>query len=51
MCIRDSDNIRAICENKCANLGIEMQINPTKFIDISSLIESAIKLDNDNISF
>ena len=45
------DKMRAICENKCANLGIEMQINPTKFRDISSLIEAAIKLDNDSISF
>lgn len=43
--------IRATCENKCANLGIEMQINPSKFKDISSLIEEAIKLDNDSISF
>ena len=48
--IRD-DKIRAICEHKCANLGIEMQINPSKFKDISSLIEEAIKLDNDSISF
>ncbi len=48
--IRD-DNIRAICEHKCANLGIEMQINPSKFKGISSLIEEAIKLDNDSISF
>ena len=45
------DKMRAICENKCANLGIEMQINPSKFKDISSLIEAAIKLDNDSISF
>ena len=45
------DKIRAICENKCANLGIEMQVNPSKFRDISSLIEAAIKLDNDSISF
>ena len=45
------DKIRATCENKCANLGIEMQINPTKFIDISRLIETAVKLDNDNITF
>ena len=45
------DKMRAICENKCANLGIEMQINPSKFRDISSLIEAAIKLDNDSISF
>ena len=43
--------IRATCENKCANLGIEMQINPSKFKDISSLIEAAIKLDNDSVSF
>ena len=43
--------IRATCENKCANLGIKMQINPSKFKDISSLIEEAIKLDNDSISF
>ena len=48
--IRD-DKIRAICEHKCANLGIEMQINPSKFKDISNLIEEAIKLDNDSISF
>lgn len=45
------DKIRATCENKCANLGIEMQINPSKFKDISSLIETAIKLDNDSVSF
>ena len=45
------DKIRATCENKCANLGIKMQINPSKFKDISSLIEEAIKLDNDSISF
>ena len=45
------DKMRAICENKCANLGIEMQINSSKFRDISSLIEAAIKLDNDSISF
>lgn len=45
------DKIRATCENKCANLGIEMQINPSKFKDISSLIEAAIKLDNDSVSF
>ena len=45
------DRERATCENKCANLGIEMQINPTKFRDISSLIEAAIKLDNDSTSF
>ncbi|MDC0624353.1 S-methyl-5-thioribose kinase [Alphaproteobacteria bacterium] len=45
------DKIRAICENKCANLGIDMQINPSKFKNISSLIEEAIKLDNDSISF
>ena len=45
------DKRRAICENKCANLGIEMQINSSKFRDISSLIEAAIKLDNDSISF
>ena len=45
------DKERATCENKCANLGIEMQINPTKFRDISSLIEAAIKLDNDITSF
>ena len=45
------DKIRAICENKCANLGIEMQINPSKYKDISSLIEAAIKLDNDSVSF
>ena len=45
------DKIRATCENKCANLGIKMQINPSKFKDISSLIEAAIKLDNDSISF
>ena len=45
------DKIRATCENKCANLGIRMQINPSKFKDISSLIEAAIKLDNDSVSF
>ena len=45
------DKIRANCENKCANLGIEMQINPSKFRDISSLIEATIKFDNDSISF
>ena len=45
------DKLRATCESKCANLGIEMQINPTKFRDISSLIETAIKFDNDNITF
>ncbi|MDC0498273.1 S-methyl-5-thioribose kinase [Alphaproteobacteria bacterium] len=45
------DKIRAICENKCANLGIDMQVNPSKFRDISSLIEAAIKLDNESISF
>ena len=45
------DKIRAICENKCANLGIDMQINPSKFRDISSLIEAAIKFDNESISF
>ena len=45
------DKMRAICENKCANLGIEMQINSSKYRDISSLIEAAIKLDNDSISF
>ena len=45
------DKMRAICENKCVNLGIEMQINSSKFRDISSLIEAAIKLDNDSISF
>ena len=45
------DKIRAICENKCANLGIDMQINPSKFRDISSLIEAAIQLDNESISF
>lgn len=45
------DKIRATCENKCANLGIRMQINPSKFKDISSLIETAIKLDNDSVSF
>ena len=45
------DKIRATCENKCANLGIKMQINPSKFKDISSLIEAAIKLDNDSVSF
>ena len=45
------DKMRAICENKCANLGIEMQINSSKFKDISSLIEAAINLDNDSISF
>ena len=45
------DKTRATCESKCANLGIEMQINPTKFIDISRLIETAVKLDNDNITF
>lgn len=45
------DKTRAICENKCANLGIEMQINPSKFRDISSLIEAAIKLDNDSTTF
>jgi 5-methylthioribose kinase len=45
------DKIKAICENKCANLGIDMQVNPSKFRDISSLIEAAIKLDNESISF
>jgi len=45
------DKIRATCENKCANLGIRMQINPSKFKDISSLIEAAIKLDNDSVNF
>ena len=45
------DKIRAICENKCANLGIDMQVNPSKFRDISSLIEATIKLDNESISF
>ena len=45
------DKTRANCESKCANLGIEMQINPTKFRDISSLTETAVKLDNDNITF
>ena len=45
------DKMRAICENKCANLGIEMQINSSKYRDISNLIEAAIKLDNDSISF
>ena len=45
------DKMRAICENKCANLGIEMQINSSKFRDISSLIEAAINLDNESISF
>ena len=45
------DKTRAICENKCANLGIDMQINPSKFRDISSLSEAAIKLDNDSTTF
>ena len=42
---------RAGCENKCANLGIQMQINTDNFKDISSLIDMAEKLDKDSVSF
>tara|TARA_B100000131_G_scaffold91234_1_gene87953 strand:- start:771 stop:2042 length:1272 start_codon:yes stop_codon:yes gene_type:complete len=42
---------RAICEHKCSNLGIEMQTNFHKFKNISNLIETAIKLDSENVTF
>lgn len=43
--------IRAICENKCATLGIEMQTDFEKFKDISALIEAAKKIDRDSANF
>lgn len=42
---------RAICEHKCSNLGIEMQTNFHKFKNISNLIETAIKLDSEKVTF